>query len=115
MPAPPDGRIDSAGLAVCASLQYAVMVWPDRVTGSNARADADETLRRASPASIVLAHDGGPQPNAPLMQQLDRLAGSMTDAGYTLCDRARAAGRPGAGIRGRLGVIGGESSVSRCR
>ena len=34
------------------------------------------------PASIVLAHDGGPQPNATLMQQLDRLAGSMTDVGY---------------------------------
>ena len=31
----------------------------------------------------MLAHDGGPQPNAPLMQQLDRLVGSMTDAGYT--------------------------------
>ena len=31
----------------------------------------------------MLAHDGGPQPNATLMQQLDRLAGSMTDAGYT--------------------------------
>ena len=35
-------------------------------------------------AGIVLAHDGGPQPNATLMQQLDRLAGSMTGAGYTL-------------------------------
>jgi hypothetical protein len=36
----------------------------------------------AAPASIVLAHDGGPQPNPALMQQLDRLAGTMTDAGY---------------------------------
>ena len=45
--------------------------------------DVDETLRRASPGSIVLAHDGGPQPNATLMQQLDRLVGSMTDSGYT--------------------------------
>ena len=80
---PPDGRIDSVGLAVCASLRYQVMLWSDRVTGSNARADVDETRRRASPASIVLGHDGGPQPNATLMQQLDRLAGSMTDAGYT--------------------------------
>ena len=86
---------------MCASLRYEVMLWSDRVTGSNARADVDEAPRRASPASIVLAHDGGPQPNATLMQQLDRLAGSMTDAGYTLCDRERAAGRPGAGIRGR--------------
>ena len=79
---PPDGRIGSAGLAVCASLRYAVMPWPDRVTGSNARADAGEVPRRASPASIVFAHDGGPQPNPTLMQQLDHLAGSMTGAGY---------------------------------
>ncbi len=45
------------------------------------RVDVDEILRRDSPGSIVLAHDGGPQPNATLMQQLDRLVGSMTDAG----------------------------------
>jgi antitoxin (DNA-binding transcriptional repressor) of toxin-antitoxin stability system len=38
---------------------------------------------RVSPGSIVLSHDGGPEPNATLMQQLDRLVGSMTDAGYT--------------------------------
>ena len=47
------------------------------------RVDVDEILPRASPDSIVLAHDGGPQPNATLMQQLDRLVGSMTDAGDT--------------------------------
>ncbi len=80
---PPYGRIDSVGLAVCASLHYEVMLWSEGVTGGNARVDVDETLRRASPGSIVLAHDGGPQPNATLMQQLDRLVGSMTDAGYT--------------------------------
>jgi peptidoglycan/xylan/chitin deacetylase (PgdA/CDA1 family) len=37
---------------------------------------------RASPASIVLAHGGGPQPSPTLMRQLDRLVGTMTDAGY---------------------------------
>ncbi len=79
---PPYGRIDSVGLAVCASLNYGVMLWSAGVTGSNAEGDVDETLRRASPGSIVLAHDGGPQPNGTLMQQLDRLVGSMMDAGY---------------------------------
>jgi len=80
---PPYGRIDSVGLAVCASLRYHVMLWSEAVTGSNPEADVDATLRRASPGSIVLAHDGGPQPNATLMGQVDRLVGTMTDAGYT--------------------------------
>ena len=79
---PPYGRIDSVGLAECARLHYAVMLWSAGVTGSNAKVDVDETLQRASPGSIVLAHDGGAQPNATLMQQLDRLVGSMMDAGY---------------------------------
>ena len=68
---------------MCASLRYDVMLWSEAVTGSNPEADVDATLRRASPGSIVLAHDGGPQPNAALMGQLDRLVGTMTDAGYT--------------------------------
>jgi peptidoglycan/xylan/chitin deacetylase (PgdA/CDA1 family) len=80
---PPYGRIDSVGLAVCAGLHYRVMLWSNHVTGSNARGDVDTTLRQASPGSIVLAHDGGPEPNASLMQQLDRLVGSMKDRGYT--------------------------------
>jgi len=80
---PPYGRIDSVGLAVCASLRYEVMLWSNWVTGGSPKSDVDETLRRASPGSIVLAHDGGPQPSATLMRQLDRLAGAMTDAGYT--------------------------------
>jgi peptidoglycan/xylan/chitin deacetylase (PgdA/CDA1 family) len=79
---PPYGRIDSIGLAVCAGLHYNVMLWSNHVTGSNARGDVDTTLREASPGSIVLAHDGGSEPNASLMQQLDRLVGTMTDTGY---------------------------------
>jgi peptidoglycan-N-acetylglucosamine deacetylase len=79
---PPYGRIDSVGLAVCAGVPYGVTLWSQHITGSNARADVDSTLRQASPGSIVLAHDGGPEPNTTLMQQLDRLVGSMTDAGY---------------------------------
>jgi hypothetical protein len=39
------------------------MVWPEGAIGGNARADLRH-LRRASPGSIVLAHDGGPQPKA---------------------------------------------------
>ena len=44
--------------------------------------DSLKALLRASPGSIVLAHDGGPQPSATPLQQLDRLVGSLMDAGY---------------------------------
>lgn len=81
---PPYGRIDSVGLAVCSSLHYGVMLWSDHITGSDARRDVDHVLRQVSPGSVVLAHDGGPEPNASLMRQLDRLVGSLKDAGYQL-------------------------------
>lgn len=79
---PPYGRIDSVGLAVCAQLGYAVTLWSSHVTGSDPRGDVDAILRRASPGSIVLAHDGGSEPNANLMTQLDRLVASITETGY---------------------------------
>jgi hypothetical protein len=40
------------------------------------------TLRQASPGSLVFAHDGGSEPDASLMKQLDRLVASMAEAGY---------------------------------
>ncbi len=79
---PPYGRIDSVGLAACAGLHYGVTLWSHHVTGSNPRGGVNLILRRASPGSIVLAHDGGSEPNAALIGQLDRLVASMTDAGY---------------------------------
>ena len=79
---PPYGRIDSVGLAACARLGYDVTLWSEHVTGSNAKADVDTVLRKATPGSIVLAHDGGPEPNATLMAQLDRLVGGLLDDGY---------------------------------
>jgi len=79
---PPYGRIDNVGLVVCAGLHYGVTLWSQHITGSNASHDVDVTLRQASPGTIVLAHDGGPEPKGTLMQQLDRLVASMTDAGY---------------------------------
>jgi peptidoglycan/xylan/chitin deacetylase (PgdA/CDA1 family) len=79
---PPYGRIDSVGLAVCAGLHYGVTLWSHHVTGGNPRGGVSAIVRRASPGSIVLAHDGGSEPNASLMRQLDRLVASMTDAGY---------------------------------
>jgi peptidoglycan/xylan/chitin deacetylase (PgdA/CDA1 family) len=79
---PPYGRIDSVGLAVCADLHYGVTLWSHHVTGSNPQGGVNTILRRASPGSIVLAHDGGSEPNASLMKQLDRLVASMTDTGY---------------------------------
>jgi peptidoglycan/xylan/chitin deacetylase (PgdA/CDA1 family) len=39
-------------------------------------------LKQGTPGSIILLHDGGPEPNANLMKQLDRLVASMTDSGY---------------------------------
>jgi antitoxin (DNA-binding transcriptional repressor) of toxin-antitoxin stability system len=56
---------------------------------------------RVSPGSIVLSHDGGPEPNATLMQQLDRLVGVDDRRRVHLRDRERAAGRRRARIRGR--------------
>jgi peptidoglycan/xylan/chitin deacetylase (PgdA/CDA1 family) len=97
---PPYGRIDSVGLAVCAGLRYGVTLWSHHVTGSNAQGDVDEILQQASPGSIVLLHDGGPEPNASLMKQLDRLTGSMTDAGYrfvTVSELLAASAPAGAG------------------
>jgi peptidoglycan/xylan/chitin deacetylase (PgdA/CDA1 family) len=41
------------------------------------------TLRQASAGSIVLAHDGGPEPNENLVTQLDRLIGGLKDDGFT--------------------------------
>ena len=79
---PPWGRIDSVGLAVCAGLHYGVTLWSHSITGVNAKVDVDEVLEQPLPGSIVLLHDGGSEPNATLMKQLDRLTGSMTDAGY---------------------------------
>ena len=79
---PPYGRIDSVGLAACAGLHYGVSLWSHHVTGSDPEGDVDTVLREASPGSIVLAHDGGPEPNAALIKQLDRLVASLTDTGY---------------------------------
>jgi peptidoglycan-N-acetylglucosamine deacetylase len=80
---PPWGRIDSVGLAVCASLHYDVALWSHHVTGSNPEGGVNVILREGTPGSIVLAHDGGSEPDASLMTQLDRLVGAMTDTGYT--------------------------------
>ena len=79
---PPYGRIDSVGLAVCAGLRYGVALWSHHVTGGKPHGDVDAILRQGSPGSIVLAHDGGREPDASLMTQLDRLVASMTDRGY---------------------------------
>ena len=81
---PPWGRIDSVGLAACAEMHYDVVLWSDHVTGASADADVDATLRQVSPGSIVLAHDGGREPNRHLVRALDRLLTSMSHAGYEL-------------------------------
>jgi peptidoglycan-N-acetylglucosamine deacetylase len=79
---PPYGRIDSVGLAACAGLRYGVTLWSHHVTGSNPEGGVNVILRQATPGSIVLAHDGGSEPNASLIKQLDRLVGSLTGSGY---------------------------------
>ena len=79
---PPYGRIDSVGLGVCAALGYGVAMWSSHVTGAYAEGDVTRVLRDISPGSVVLSHDGGPEPNNALMRQLDRLVGSLIDDGY---------------------------------
>jgi peptidoglycan-N-acetylglucosamine deacetylase len=99
---PPYGRIDSVGLAVCAALRYNVMLWSHHVTGSDPVGGVKVILRQATPGSIVLVHDGGREPNADLMKQLDRLVGSMTDTGYrfvTVSELLAAAAGAGTGQR----------------
>ena len=81
---PPYGRIDSVGLAVCTGMNYGVLLWSGHITGSNATYDTSKVLSDVSPGSIVLAHDGGPEPNQNLMKQLDRLVGGLKDQGYQL-------------------------------
>jgi peptidoglycan-N-acetylglucosamine deacetylase len=80
---PPYGRIDSVGLLACAALRYDVALWSHHVTGSDPEQNVDGILQQVSAGSIVLAHDGGPEPNGLLIRQLDRLVGSLTAAGYT--------------------------------
>ena len=94
---PPFGRIDSVGLAVCAGLHYGVTLWSQHVTGSKPHGDVDIILREGSPGSIVLAHDGGPEPNVNLMPQLDRLVASMTDRGYQFVTVSELLSAPGQG------------------
>jgi len=75
-------------------------LWSHSITGVNAKVDVDEVLEQPLPGSIVLLHDGGPEPNATLMKQLDRLTGSMTDAGYkfvTVSELLAASAREGTG------------------
>jgi len=79
---PPWGRIDSVGLAACSALHNDVMLWSDHITGSNPHGGVDKILRWGTPGSIILAHDGGSEPNAALMTQLDRLVASMQHTGY---------------------------------
>lgn len=92
---PPYGRIDSPGIAACARLGYDVALWSDHVTGSNPSGDVDTTLRQASAGSIVLAHDGGPEPNDRLMTQLDRLVGGLLDDGYRFTTVSQLLAAPG--------------------
>lgn len=79
---PPYGRIDSVGLNACSGMRYGVALWSHHITGSNPGGGVNLILGHATPGSIVLAHDGGSEPTAALIRQLDRLVGSMTDQGY---------------------------------
>jgi len=79
---PPYGRIDSVGIMACASLRYQIILWSEHVTGSNPTGDVDTILRRASAGTIILAHDGGTEPDPDLMKQLDRMIAAMTASGY---------------------------------
>lgn len=92
---PPYGRIDSVGLAACAGLNYGVVLWSQHITGSNAVGDTTTVLHQASPGSIVLAHDGGPEPNTTLVRQLDRLVGSLQNDGFSFVTVSQLLARSG--------------------
>ncbi|HEX6520879.1 MAG TPA: polysaccharide deacetylase family protein [Streptosporangiaceae bacterium] len=94
---PPYGRIDSVGIAACASMRYGITLWSAHVTGSNAAADVDTITRRPSAGTIILAHDGGSEPTASLMENLDRLVATMTGRGYrfvTISELLASTGQP---------------------
>ena len=92
---PPYGRIDSVGLAVCAGLRYGVTLWSQHVTGGRPHGDVNTFLQQGSPGSIVLAHDGGREPNVSLMTELDRMVASMTDRGYRFVTVSELLSSPG--------------------
>jgi peptidoglycan/xylan/chitin deacetylase (PgdA/CDA1 family) len=80
---PPWGRIDSVGLAACTRLHYDVILWSEHVTGSDATADVTRIQRVVTPGTIVLAHDGGREPNRHLIRAVDTLVASLRRADYT--------------------------------
>lgn len=100
---PPYGRIDSVGLAVCAGLRYDVALWSHHVTGSDPAGGVNRILKQGTPGSIILLHDGGPEPNANLMKQLDRLVASMTDSGYRFVTVSELLAAPSLGDVNRSG------------
>jgi len=82
-------------LAVCAGLRYGVTLWSQHVTGGRPHGDVNTFLQQGSPGSIVLAHDGGREPNVSLMSELDRMVASMTDRGYRFVTVSELLSSPG--------------------
>jgi peptidoglycan-N-acetylglucosamine deacetylase len=83
---PPYGHLDPVGLLAAAEAGLDVVFWSQHVRGSAAVPDADRCLRDVRPGSIVLAHDGGPEPNQALMRAMTRVIGALHADGYALVD-----------------------------
>lgn len=81
---PPYGHIDAVGLLAAATLGYSVALWSHHVRGTDSAHDLAETLDTVVPGSMVLVHDGGPQPTPALMQALPGLIGGLLAKGYAL-------------------------------
>lgn len=97
---PPYGRIDSVGLAVCASLRYRVMLWPDRVADCNVRRRGRDPAARLPRQHRVRPRRRPAAERHP--HAATRSSGrSMTGAGYTFVTVSELLAARGARIRGR--------------
>ncbi|MEP6464541.1 MAG: polysaccharide deacetylase family protein [Frankiaceae bacterium] len=81
---PPYGHLDPVALLAAAEAGLDVVLWSQHVRGSDPDADAALCRRDVRPGSIVLAHDGGPTPNAALFRTLSGLVGDLRADGYAL-------------------------------
>lgn len=80
---PPWGHIDAVGLLAAAELGCTVALWSELVRADDPSGSLAEALRDVRPGSVLLAHDGGPTPDAALVAAVETLVGALRDRGYT--------------------------------
>lgn len=80
---PPYGHVDTVGLLAAATLGYSIALWSHHVRGSDVAQDQAATLGTVVAGSVVLVHDGGPQPTSALMAALPDLVQGLLAKGYS--------------------------------